>query len=107
MPAKADKVTIADPFLDRRTKLLPCQKEMVIWWNDHTDATQTQIAKMFKVDRRTISFIIDPQSHIENLKRRKERGGTKQYYNKEQHAASIKEHRHHKQSLLIDLNFKK
>lgn len=102
-----DTVLIDDPFLNRRNKLLPCQLEMVAWWNDNSDITQQQLADMFKVSRRTISFILNPEAEIQNKKRRKERGGSKLYYDKDYHTVKMKESRTHKQSLLIDLNFKR
>jgi len=95
MPFKTDKIAIGCPFMDRRTKLLPCQKEMVIYWRNK-GLSQRQLASKFNVSRRLIIFITDPEKHLLNLKARDERGGSKVYYVKDQHTKSIREHRNYK-----------
>jgi IS30 family transposase len=99
MPSKTDKSAIKDPFLDRRCKLLPCQKEMVSYWFER-GLSITGIASMFNVSNRTIRFIIDPESKQEYMKRREERGGWKQYYNREDHAEATRQHRQYKKNIL-------
>lgn len=100
MPRKTDSIAIKDPFLERRIKLLPCQKEMVIWWRENKGLSQRELARLFKVSRRTIIFVLDPQKLIENKKRREERGGSKQYYDKVKNKEAIKEHRDYKKQIL-------
>jgi hypothetical protein len=51
MPRKTDTMAIADPFLDRRVKLIPWQREMVHWWYNQGTPIR-QIAKIFGVDKR-------------------------------------------------------
>jgi len=102
MPYKTEKLAIKDPFMDRRTKLLPCQKQMVKYWRA-VGYSQRQLAKMFKVSRRLIQFTIDEDKHKENLKRRDERGGTKQYYNREKHNEYMKKHRKDKHKRLKEI----
>lgn len=98
MPRKTDEVKIGDPFLKRSSKLLPCQKEMVIYWSDR-GLSSRKLASMFNVSRRLVQFIIDPNKHKENLERRRENGGSSLYYNKEYHAQKTKEHRIYKKQL--------
>ena len=99
MPYKTDKQTLACPFLDRRTKLLPCQKEMVIY---HTErgASQRQLAAMFHVSRRLITFIQKPERYAHSYKLRLDKGGSTAYYNREKHTTSIRNHRRYKHAIL-------
>lgn len=99
MPRLTDSLAINDPFLDRRTKLLPCQKERVLSLHN-TGASQRKLAAMFGVSRRLITFVIDPSKQLANLERRQERGGTKQYYDKSKHADSMRTHRIYKHQIL-------
>ena len=66
-----------------------------------------KIAEMFNVSRRLIQFILDPEKHKENLERRKERGGSKIYYKKEQHTKAIREHREYKKEILKTIKHEK
>ena len=63
--------------------------------------SQRGLASEYSVSRRLVQFIIDPKKHEENLKRRDERGGSKQYYVKEKHTKAMREHRHYKQELFL------
>ena len=60
------------------------------------------VRKRYGVSRRTIQFILDPEKLLENKKRRAERGGWKQYYDKDAHTEAIKEHRSYKQELYLN-----
>jgi IS30 family transposase len=98
MPYKTEKIALESPFLKRSSKLIECQKEMIKYWRER-GASQREIAKRFKVSRRTIQFILDPAKLEENLKRREERGGSSVYYKREKHNEAIKELRKYKQKL--------
>lgn len=100
MPSKTDSIPLGSNIIRRTAKLLDCQKEMIKWWRSQKGYSHNALAKMFGVSKRTIQFILDPKKKEENLKRRQERGGWKQYYNKEDHAKAIKEHRGYKKELL-------
>lgn len=100
MPYTTEKQALKDPFLDRRRKLLPCQREMVEYWYKVQGASITSIAKMFKVNKRLIQFILFPERHKKNISDRQDRGGWQQYYNKEDHAESMKDHRRYKHKTL-------
>lgn len=83
--------------LDRRVKLSDSQKEEIL--NLKETATQVEVAKAYSVSRRMIQFIWYPEKLEENKKRRAERGGSKQYYDKDKHRVSMKEHRAYKKNL--------
>jgi transposase len=102
MPNKIDKIAIADAFLKRSAKLLPCQKEMVLYWHNK-GMSQRKLAAMFSVSRRLITFIIDPKKHKRNLEVRNENGGSKAYYNRDNHTKAIREHRKYKYTILRDI----
>ncbi len=96
MPFKTDKEKLNDLFLKRNVKLLPCQKEMVRWWYENSDLSITKIAKLFKVNKRTIQFLLFPERLKRNKELREKRGGTKIYYDKDYHNLKMKEHRQYK-----------
>ncbi len=98
MPRTSEKHPIKDPFLDRRTKLLPCQKEMVLYWHE-LGLSSRKLSALFHVSRRLIQFIVDPEKHKENLQAREERGGSGQYYNRKEHATAMRKHRKHKDDI--------
>lgn len=98
MPYASEKHAIKDPFLDKRTKLLPCQKEMVIYWSNQ-GLSMRKIAAMFNCSKRLIQFIINPEAHKKNKQQREDRGGWRQYYNKEDHREAQKAHRKHKDNV--------
>lgn len=93
-----DNKRINDPFLDKRVRLLPCQKEMLVYWRDR-GMSQRALAKMFRVSRRTIQFAVDSHKLSENKIRREERGGWRQYYDKEANREYAANHRDHKNGL--------
>lgn len=100
MPFKTDKLKLNDPFLDRRCKLIPCKKEMVMYWYGQGLSIR-KIAKMFQVDKRLVQFTIFPERHQLNLNHRKDRGGSKVYYEGgENWATTIREHRRYKYNTL-------
>jgi len=101
MPYKIEKIAIKNPFLDKRTKLIPCQKEMVKYWY-MAGKSINSIAKMFKVNKRLIQFMLFPDRHKKNLADRKDRGGSKQYYVKEKHTKAVNKHRHYKNDEIKD-----
>lgn len=100
MPYKTDKMRLDCPFLDRRCKLLPCQKEMVVHYSNQ-GYSQRKLAKMFNVSRRLIAFIANPEQHKNNLERRRERGGSAIYYKGGYEWAKVmREHRRYKHKTL-------
>ena len=105
MPYTSSKIPIQKTKYDRRIKLTDSDKEKIREMST-AGKTQTEIAKKFKVSRRAVSFVIKPGSVERNKRRREERGGWRQYYSKDKHARSVKEHRHYKQQLYKDGHIK-
>ena len=104
MPYKSEKLKIAGTKYDRRVKLTPEQKEEIR--KNTQGLSQRKLAVMYEVSRRTIQFILDPEKQKENLKRKAERGGYSQYYDKDKNAEYVREHRRYKQSLFINKELK-
>ena len=104
MPYKSEKLKIAGTKYDRRVKLTPEQKEEIR--KNVQGLSQRKLAIMYEVSRRTIQFILDPEKQKENLKRKAERGGYSQYYDKDKNAEYVREHRRYKQSLFINKELK-
>lgn len=103
MPYKTEKLKLGSPFLSRRVKLLPCQLEMIKYWYEIQGESINGLARMFKVNKRLIQFILFPERKAKNLADRAARGGTKQYYKKEYHNQKVKEHRAYKHLTLKNL----
>jgi transposase len=100
MPYLTDKMKLDSPFLDRRVKLIPCQREMVLYWTER-GLSQRALAQMFGVSRRLITFVQDPRKKERDLENRAARGGTKIYYKGgEEWAAIQRDHRRYKHKVL-------
>ena len=99
MPYKTEKTTIKCPFLDRRTKLLPCQNEMVVYWHNR-GLSQRKLAAMFTISRRMIQFIVATEKHKQCYQARLDRGGSKQYYDRLKNNEYQKIHRRYKNEIL-------
>lgn len=99
MPYRTDNIALGSVFLKRSAKLLPCQKEMVKYWHER-GMSINGIARMFKVNKRLIQFILFPERHKKNLQDRKARGGSKIYYQKEHHTKAMRDHRRRKYKIL-------
>ena len=99
MPYKSEKIHIINSAYDKRIKLTEAQKNEIISLKG--SISQRKCAEMFNVSRRTIQFLWDPEKLKRNIQCRQERGGTKQYYNKEKCNEYIKIHRKYKQELYL------
>jgi len=100
MPYKFEKDKTPLPLhKDRRRKLSPDQIVEIRASNESLRVLSTR----FNVSRRTIQFYRDPQKLAENKLRRLERGGWRQYYDKQQNTDSVREHRRHKQSVMQEI----
>jgi transposase len=102
MPYITDKTSIDCPFMDRRVKLLPCQREMVLYHHKRGES-QRQLAKRFNISRSTIRFIVDPEKLKQNLEARENRGGWRQYYDSEKNNENQRIHRAAKYKILKDV----
>lgn len=97
MPYKSEKIHIAGSKHDRRCKLTNAQRDEII--SLRGIVSQRKCAERFGVSRRTVQFLWFPERLIINKQRRQERGGWKQYYEKEKRAETMREYRHYKQDL--------
>lgn len=85
------------PGLDRRVKLSAEQKAEIR--ENIESLSLNALAAKYGVSKRTVQFIKDPQKLAENKLRRKERGGSAQYYDREKHNAYMQDHRLYKKDL--------
>ena len=99
MPRLTDSIALADPFLKRNVKILPCQREMIPFMYARGGCSQRSLARMYQCSRRLITFILDPQKKVKDLENRRVRGGSVIYYNKEKHTKAIREHRDYKKEV--------
>lgn len=99
MPYKAEKILIEGTKYDKRIKLTPEVKFEIKKLYESGDYSQRDLAKMFNVSRRSIQFIIYPEKLEKNIQDRLDRGGSKQYYDREKHREYIKTHRKYKHNL--------
>lgn len=97
MPYKSDKALIQGTKYDRRRKLTDDDKADIIKLS--AELSIHQLAKNFGVSRRLVQFILYPERHEENLIRRKARGGSKMYYEKEANRLAVARLRHYKHNL--------
>jgi hypothetical protein len=102
MPYKTEKLKLGNEFLDRRTKLLPCQKERVKHLY-HEGVSITAIGKIMNVNKRSIQFILFPERLAKNISDRHDRGGWEQYYDKGYNNAAQRTHRRYKYNTLKDI----
>ena len=99
MPRISDTIAIKNEKLDRRFKLTAEDKELVIWLREEEQISYQKLANRFGVSKRLIIFICKPETKIKDLNNRAKRGGSKIYYDRESHNASIKDHRNYKKEL--------
>jgi len=100
MPGIVDKYIINNENLDRRVKLTKDDKKEIFEVYEEGLFSQRELATLFDVSRRTISFIVSPEQLAANKECRKVKGGWKQYYNKEANTIEQQEHRAYKKALL-------
>lgn len=103
MPYKSEKIKIAGTSHDRRRKLTEDQKDYIRWLREEKGLSQRQLAAMFGVSRRLITFILDPEKEKRSKaiqKQHKQEGRYK--YTKEEWAEVMREHRHYKEKLHKD-----
>ena len=83
---------------DKRLRLSPLLREEIR--QNEERLSLRKLAAKYGVSKRLIQFIINPEKHAENLKRREERGGSTVYYDPEKHREAMQRHREHKAELL-------
>lgn len=97
MPYKTDKTAINSPFLDRRNKLLPCQREMIPYWFER-GKTIGFLSKMFHVSRDLIWYILNPEKLENNRRAMKARGA--KHKNRQKHIRNVLRSRKYKHKKL-------
>jgi len=100
MAAIVDKYIINNEKYDRRVKLTKEEKIEIYEVYKQGLFSQRELAFLFNVSRRSITFIVSPEQLVKNKLRRKERGGWKQYYDKEESTNVQSEYRRYKKHLL-------
>ena len=106
MPRISEKIKIEKTEFDRRRKLTDDDKELIKWLREEEQISYQKLADQFKVSKRLIIFVCKPETMEACKKKREERGGWRQYYNKEAGTASMREHRDYKQKLFIEQKIK-
>lgn len=86
-----------DAFLSNRIKLLDCQKEMIPSMIAR-GCSINKVAKMYKVSRPTIDYIVNPEAKARMKERAKE--SAKKNYNTESNTKAILKSRKNKTQLL-------
>ena len=103
MPYKSEKIKIEGTKLDRRRKLTESQKDDVRRLREEEGLSQRQLAAMFGVSRRLITYILDPEKEKRSKAIQKQHRQEGRYkYTKEEWAEVMKEHRHYKEKLHKD-----
>jgi len=99
MPFKSEKIIIAKTSFDKRVKLTDDDKKLILKLRAEKNLSQRVLARQFNVSRRLIQYVLDPEKLAENIRQRNERGGSKQYYDRDKHREYMKDHRRYKQDL--------
>jgi DNA-binding XRE family transcriptional regulator len=102
MPYKSEQIKIEFSQFDKRIKLTDEQKEKIREEYATGLISQRNLAKKYKVNRKTIFNIIHPKKYQAQLEKYKLNQHSKQYYQKEKHKEYIKKHRRYKQELYIN-----
>ena len=99
MPSIVDKKRVGIKN-DRRVKLTGADRDYILAMKGVQSIHS--LANEFGVSRRTIQFILYPERLEANKAARIERGGWKQYYDKDNHRKSASEHREYKNKLVSE-----
>ena len=96
MPYKSERCKIAGTKYDKRRKLTAEQKAEIA---ELIGLSSREIARKYGVSRRTVQFIQHPERLQRNKQCRANRGGWRQYYDRQEWAANMHKHRQHKHAL--------
>ncbi len=102
MPYLSEKITIRGTSLDRRRKLSEQEKKDITAEYKAGKTSYNKLARQYGVSKRLIIFTVNPEKRLENYKKRVERGGSQQYYEKDSHNLSVKRLRQYKQKLYLE-----
>lgn len=99
MPFKSEKINIDHTKHDRRIRLSEEQKQAIRKEYATGLATHRSLAEKYRVNRKTIYNILNPDKYLKQLEENKINKHSQKYYKKEKHREYIKEHRRYKQNL--------
>ena len=101
MPYKCDTQKLLIPKdKDRRVKLSQEDKEEIRYrYLEIGGVSQRELAREYGVSKRLIQFCIYPEKQKENYMKRMERGGSRQYYDREKHTESVRNTRRYRKEL--------
>jgi len=99
MPRKSDSIPINNIRLDRRVKLTDTEKQKIREEYATGEIGMRALATKYKVSRRTIDFILNPDRLEKAKEQFAERQKDGRYYNKEKHREYVKQHRDYKSNL--------
>ena len=103
MPYLSSQIPIAGTQYDRRRKLTEDQKEYIKWLRNEEHLSYNQLAKMFNVSKRLITFICNPDMMAKHKERSKKYRAEGRYKpSSEEWASTIREHRRYKQQLKLE-----
>lgn len=102
MPYLSQQIIISGTKHDKRIKLTKEDKELIVWLRENEEISYKKLALRFGVSKRTIIFVCKPETLEACKQKRKERGGSSLYYDKEKSTESTRIHRKYKQDLLIN-----
>jgi len=88
--------------LDRRVKLTLAQRRQIKTMYESGKYSQRQLAAMFEVSRRLITYYIDDKRLEHHKKLAQIRRLDKRYYDKDKHREYTKKHRRYKQELKME-----
>ena len=85
---------------DRRIRLTDEDKKDIAEAYSSGGTSYNKLAKEYGVSKRTIYWVVNPDKQKENYELRKAKGGSKQYYDRDKHTQSMRNHREYKKELL-------
>ncbi|MCK4686582.1 MAG: hypothetical protein KAT66_00470 [Candidatus Lokiarchaeota archaeon] len=92
--------------MDGRFKIIPEQYPEVIALHKKLKSSR-KVAKIFRVDKKIILFIINPEYKKRDALRQKNQQHWKMYYNKEYHTKAIRKYRAKKRKFNLQFNSNK
>lgn len=108
MPYKSESIKIEGTSYDRRRKLSEDTKEYIRWLREEEKISYQKLADMFKVSKRLIIFVCNPDKERKAKEQFKERRKDGRYLvSKGERAEIMREHRHYKQELYLTNKIKK
>lgn len=103
MPYKIEKIKISGTKYDRRSKLSDEQRAEIQALYASGEYSQRKLAEKYKVSRRLIQFVTDPEKQARNSELAKINKKEGRYRpSKESWAATIREHRRYKHELYLN-----